>query len=292
MAEIENLSIVLSANAQAAIAEIDKLASALGKFSTASRNAGGAAKQTGDEVKDMGTATAKAADETGRVEKNTNSFTDGLKRIGDAAKQSGSKLGEFVSSLKRIAYYRMIRSIIKGITQSLKEGVTNLYEWSSAHGGHFASTMDSLSESVKYLKNALGTLAAPLIESVAPAINTIIDALVDMINAFNMAIAALNGQDTYTVAVRGSKAYANELEKAAENAAKTKKEIKETILGFDEINKLQAVTTGGGGGSSGGGGSGEAAAAVGSPLRSARLRAYGEPYPTSRTVCLNGCAGC
>jgi hypothetical protein len=296
MAEIENLSIVLSANASAAIAEIEKLASALGKFSTASRNAGGAAKQTGDEVKDMGSVTDKAASQTGEAADKAETAANKFASIGAALKGFGGRIssiakgigiagkaftaipgyfgGKFITSIKnaamavanffgqikRVAMYRLIRTAIKFITQSFQEGMKNLYAWSNAVNGQFARSMDTLSTASKYAGNSIAAMASPLINALAPAIDFVVDKLVDMFNLFNQIFARLAGQTSYTAARKVASQWQDASESASGSASRAADKIKRTILGFDEINKLNDANASSGGGGGGSGGSGSSGA--------------------------------
>lgn len=264
MAEIENLSIVLSANAQNAIAEIEKLASSLRKFSGAAQQAGGAAQQTETEVKDMGTATAQAGTEIDNAGVSAKSFGDKLrgivapiKAIGKdigtgltgALKKGVGAIGSFLGGLMRIAKFRLFRSLIKDIGQSFKD----LYGYSQAFGGSFAQSMDRLSSSARYLRNSLAAMASPIIEALTPAFETLVDVIVDALNWVNQLFSALNGKETYTAARRVAQSWGESFDSTAEGARRTAKEIKKTILGFDEINRLNGDTgssTGGGTGSS------------------------------------------
>jgi hypothetical protein len=295
MAEIDNLSITLSANASAAIAEIEKLASVLGKFSTASRNAGGAAKQTGDDLKDIGLVTDKAADQTGKAAEKAETAANKFAGIGAALKGFGGRIssiakgigiagkaftaipgyfgGKFITSIKdaamgvanffgqikRVAMYRLIRTAIKFITQSFQEGMKNLYAWSNAVNGQFARSMDTLSTASKYAGNSIAAMASPLINALAPAIDFVVDKLVDMFNLFNQIFARLAGQTSYTAARKVASQWQDASDSASGSASRAADKIKRTILGFDEINKLNdanASSGGGGGGGSGGGSSG------------------------------------
>ena len=294
MAEIENLSIVLSANAQAAIAEIDKLASALGKFSTASKNAGNAGTDAAQGAKDAGTATAKAAEQTGEAAEKAETAASKFASIGAALKGFGGRIssiakgigiagkaftaipgyfgGKFITSIKnatagishffgmvkRVAMMRMIRAALKFITQGIQEGMKNLYAWSNAVDGQFARSMDTLSTASKYAGNSIAAMASPLINALAPAIDFVVDKLVDMFNLFNQIFARLAGQTSYTAARKVASQWQDASDSASGSASRAADKIKRTILGFDEINKLNGDndTGGGGGGGSGGGSSG------------------------------------
>ena len=263
MPTIENLDIQISASANDAASKIGRLASALSGVRGPSTSAKSGLKDVSDGAKVVSGGIQEA---TGKIQnlrkeanlsgKSTSSLGRFIQNVGERAKKSTSGINSFISSLKRIAFYRAVRSIIREISDAFKEGSTNVYEWSKTVGGEFASNVDSLKSSIDLLKNSLGTLAVPLLNSLSPALNSIIDLLVDMINAFNMALAALNGQSTYTVAVRGASETSNALTQMAEDAKNAEKSIKETVLGLDEINKLSSESTGGGSGGSGGSGSG------------------------------------
>ena len=67
-----------------------------------------------------------------------------------------SKLSALLNSLKRIAFYRIIRSAIKAITQAFKEGAENAYFFSQAVGGDLAQALDFLSTKTFTMKNQLG----------------------------------------------------------------------------------------------------------------------------------------
>ena len=179
----------------------------------------------------------------------------------------GNAIKNFASSVLRIARYRMIRSMIRTITEGFSEGKKNLYEWSQAMDGHFAASMDRLATSTQYLKNSLGTLVGPLMEALEPALNWIIDALVTVINYFNMFVAAISGKSTYTAAVRAATTWGGAVSNAAGNASNAVNnavdDMKRTIMGFDEINKLNDVADSAGGGSGSGGSGGGSGGGVG-----------------------------
>ena len=163
-------------------------------------------------------------------------FANNLKeKIAGVAKS----ISGFVRSLGRIAFYRAIRAAIKEVTQALSEGIGNLYQWSLLIDHTFAKSMDKIATSMQYLKNSLGAMVAPIINTLAPAIDFVVDKFVDGINLVNQFLAAITGSDTYTAAKKVATEWAeNETEKANKNL----KELKKTILGFDELNILNKNT--------------------------------------------------
>ena len=239
---IDNLIIDVSASADKAVQNLTRLQNAIKPLGNASRNAAGGMQDMAQGAKDAGTATQKAGKQSGKAQKNIRGVGKDAENAGKAAKKGAVGLGSFWDSLKRIAFYRFVRSIIKGITDAFKTGITNMYHWSKEVQGAdrtFSKSMDRMATSALYLKNSLGAITAPLINSLAPVLDVIIDKVVEVINFFNMLISAISGADTYTVAKKA----ATEWDKAANKTSKAAKELRSTLLGFDEINRLNGNTT-------------------------------------------------
>jgi len=176
-----------------------------------------------------------------------------------------SGLSGVFSGLLRIAKFRLYRTVIKLFTEGLSQGIENLYYYSQLAGTSFAGSLDSIATSANYVKNSLGAMASPLIEAVAPAIDFIADKIVALFNLINQLFSRLTGKSTYTAAKKISTTYKSAADSAGKGASgaakKASDELKKTILGFDEINKLNdpnksAGGSGGGGGGAGGGGGG------------------------------------
>ena len=153
-----------------------------------------------------------------------------------------SALGSFLSSIKRIALYRMIRFAMSQLTQCFKDGINNLYNYSALMGGTFANSMNSLATNAQYLKNSMGAMAAPLINALAPAIDFVIGKVVALFNILNQLFARLTGSKTYSAAMKVAATYGGAAKDAAGTASKAAKkaadEIKRYTLGFDELNIL------------------------------------------------------
>ena len=173
----------------------------------------------------------------------------GLKDLGAYA----SKLKDVAAGFKRILGYRIIRSIIKEITQGFAEGIKHIYGWSKAFGGAtingltFAETMDGISTSLAYFKNSIGAAVAPLISALAPALDFIVDKVVALINVINQLFALLAGGGSWNRAIKKTEEY----EDAISGAGGAAKEALKYLAPFDELNRLPDDRKGGGGGGSG-----------------------------------------
>ena len=176
--------------------------------------------------------------------KSVKKTSDETKELGDSASRATSKFGQLLAAIKRIAVYRAIRTALKAITQAFREGISNLYQYSVLMDGTFKRSMDMLATSALYLKNSLGAMVAPIINALAPAIDILVDKFVDLLNIFNQFLAMITGASTWTKALKYPKQYAENMERAGGAA----KELRATLLGFDEINRLDDLKARGGGG--------------------------------------------
>ena len=159
------------------------------------------------------------------------------------------ELASILALAKRQILRRAINAVIKAVTEGLKEGVANLAEYDA----EFGATIQSLKNSMGLFKNSIGVAVAPIISYFIPALNTLLAMLTRAMNMFARLTALLTGKHTYTIA----KDY-QEVGDSAGGAAGKVKELQRTILGFDEINRLNGNNGSGGGG---GGGAGDAISA-------------------------------
>lgn len=170
-----------------------------------------------------------------------------FREMGKGASKAKGPLENIIASLKRIAFYRIIRSIIKAVTQALQEGLQNAYAFSQGiegSGHRFAEAMDSMKTAGSTMKNQLGSAFIALLAAIAPIVNAIISLITKLANAISMIFSAFTGK-TYLKAQTNLQKWQD----TAAGGAKATKEWKNQLLGFDEINRLEApADTNGGGG--------------------------------------------
>lgn len=167
-------------------------------------------------------------------------FKNAIKHVGDLI----GKIQNLGRSFARILMYRFLRTLIKEIGEAFREGINNLYQWSKALGGTFAQAMDSAATSILYFKNSLGAAVSPILNALIPALNALIDKVVEAINWVNKLFAALSGATTWTRAKKQATEYAE----AAKGAGGAAKEALRYLAPFDELNILPEENKGGGGG--------------------------------------------
>ena len=149
-----------------------------------------------------------------------------------------TKLKETITSLGRIALYRIMRSMIKQVTDAFKTGIDNMYQYSKTFNGSYAQSMDQLASANLTFKNSIGAIMAPLIELVTPWLDSVLTKLVEVNNTIAMVFAHLAGKSTYSKAVRVTTEYAEAADKASTNTEKTTKkvnELKRSLAGLDEL---------------------------------------------------------
>lgn len=171
-------------------------------------------------------------------------------KLSSKVKQTTSGMGQLFSSLKRIAMYRAIRFFFSQLTAAMKEGIQNLYMYSSLMGGTFKGSMDSLATSFQYLNNSMGAMVAPLINMIAPAVDALIDKFAALLNIVNQFFARLSGATTFTKAKKAAASYGDSISGAGKSAKKAAKDIKDATVGIDELNIIsQKDSSGSGSGS-------------------------------------------
>ena len=130
-------------------------------------------------------------------------------------------LQKLFSAFKRVLFYRIVRRLIQLVAQAIKQGIQNLAKFSS----EFNETMSNLKSSLVYIKNALGTMIAPIIQLLEPVLVMLMDMFANLANKIGELFSALNGKDTFAKATKSAEDYAKSLNKAT--------------LGIDELNVIQ-----------------------------------------------------
>lgn len=214
------------------------------------------ADQATSSVKSLSNAMGSFASNSKKATTSGNAAADGFKKIGKACLNAGKSashgaggLSKFTSSLGRIAFYRAIRSAIRYVTDSFKQGLEAAYNWSKTQGGANAQlykAMDRLSEAAGRMKLQLGAAFGGLIVAIEPVLIQIINLVTAAADAITRFFAVLNGSGYYKKAASG-------IEKVGDAAGGATKKIKGLLAPWDELNVIGKETGGGGGGSGSGG---------------------------------------
>lgn len=160
--------------------------------------------------------------------------------LGKKVKKSLPALSNFISSLKRIAMYRLLRTIIKEITEAFTVGLEHAYLFSqgiTTDGHRFSAALDAMKTATSTMKNQLGSAFIALLTALAPIINQLISLITRLADSVSQLISAFTGS-TYLKASEVPEQWAEE----ADKAGKAAKEWRNQLMGFDEINRLEAPT--------------------------------------------------
>ena len=161
-----------------------------------------------------------------------------MKRFSSANKSVSGGLG---GGLKNILKYTLgIRSLfvlVNKLRSALVDGFKNLSQYSGETNNSLSMLMSSLTQ----LKNAFAAAFAPILNVVAPILDSIIQKIISVVNTFGQLTSALTGKTTYIKAKKVQQDYAKSLNSnaaSATNAKKANEELQRTILSFDQINKM------------------------------------------------------
>ncbi len=172
--------------------------------------------------------------------------SDGYKKLGNTAKKSLEKINNtqkksnslistmgsrFKSLALSLLIFNQISKAFRALTQSIKEGFTNLYEGNK----RFKSSVDSLKASALTLKNTLAAAFSPLVEIAIPYIQRFIEWLTSAINMVGQFIAALTGRKTYMRAIKQSAAATEEAAEATEEETEA---MNKQLSPLDKLNVL------------------------------------------------------
>ena len=135
--------------------------------------------------------------------------------------KSMGKLQKLFNSIKRIALYRLIRRVIQLIAKAIKEGIENIARFDK----EFNKSMSNIKSAVTYLKNAIGSAFAPIIEMLEPFITGLIMQFAELFNKIGEISSAMAGKDMFTKAKYKAEDFAKSLAKVS--------------LGIDELNVIQ-----------------------------------------------------
>lgn len=155
-----------------------------------------------------------------------NSVSTGRKAT-DMAKKFANEIFRVSKMLKLMITRMALRKVIAEVGNGFKS--------LALHSEQFNASMSNLINGSKQLGYSFAAMVSPLINALAPALTYVIDLLTKFINIVNQILSALTGASTWNRAKEFTGSWADEISEANENA----KELKKTVLGFDQLNQLQ-----------------------------------------------------
>ena len=168
-----------------------------------------------------------------------------------ATKENNTFLAQLTRSVKNIAFYRIVRGVIKLITNAAKESANAMAIWSQqfdtgATGAiaSFNDNISSIASNLLFARNAIMAAVEPIISALTPAFNMLASAIANAFNVLSHFLSALTGRSFYNKAIKNNVNYANSLKSGS-------KAQKAFLAGFDELEVVQSSQGGGAGGTLG-----------------------------------------
>lgn len=168
-----------------------------------------------------------------------------------ATKENNTFLAQLVRSVKNITFYRIVRGVIKSITNAAKESANAIAIWSEqfdtgATGAiaSFNDNISSIASNLLFARNAIMAAVEPIISALTPAFNMLASAIANAFNVLSHFLSALTGRSFYNKAIKNNVNYANSLKSGS-------KAQKAFLAGFDELEVVQSSQGGGAGGTLG-----------------------------------------
>lgn len=239
-----------------AAADMEKLSAAERKLSSMNNRLGTSYSSIKGQVNDYKNSLLKTDAAQKKASASGNKLTKSLKDTGKSAKSANFGLGKMLGTSLLFSF---VFQAISGVMNAMKEGFTNLAQYS----GTTNNSISMLWSSLERLKNSLATAFAPILDVVAPILSKFIDMLSTAASYVSMFFAFLSGKSTYTRAVAVQKDYAASLadtaagaSEAADATDKAADAAEGYLSPLDEINKLDKKDSSSPGGRTPGGGGG------------------------------------
>lgn len=155
----------------------------------------------------------------------------GLKEI---VKSLGSAKGETLAMVKSFGKLALALGLIVGVFKLIQGGMTKLLERN-----------EELSGKIETIKNAVSNLVQGIFTAMANLLEPVITRIVDWIYKF-MSYLNVITKEFFNLDL-----FAKGTSKSLKSGAKSAKEIKKSLAGFDEMNVLSDTSSSGGGGGGG-----------------------------------------
>ena len=169
-------------------------------------------------------------------------FTD-LQKSTNSVKKSVDKFAKsFTSTFTRL-FLRLKEFAITSLFNDMRSSFGLVVKSSE----RFNAAVSSVIDSMKALGAQIVAIIEPVVSILGPMISNIIDRMVSAADAAAQFTARITGNDTYLKANKGQSDYAKSLDKTTSKtnkATNATNALKRSLLGFDQIHKLDDNTVG------------------------------------------------
>lgn len=160
------------------------------------------------------------------------------------AKQN-SFLKKITRLVRTLLIMRVLRSLASSITRQIRDCYNTLILFDKQMNGIYGynKSISDITSGFKRISAAISVSAAELLNALAPAIMSIISKISAALDLFNQFLAAISGKSTYT-SVKAD--FWQDYSAGIDGAQSSAEKLKRTVMGFDELNKLNGQDSGGG----------------------------------------------
>lgn len=158
--------------------------------------------------------------------------------IGESAKKATTPVSQLLAKLKGIFFMRGLRLIVNKVFASIGEGFKDAYfymkQLNTELGIAVSGRLDKMATAFETFKNQLGAVLIQIVYALEPALEAIMRVVTYILDVITQWVSALTGFSTYLKASDIVKDMFENTEKGAKSA----KEWKNALMGFDELNVL------------------------------------------------------
>lgn len=217
------------------LADLDKkmAMSSSSKTSNEVKNLGFNVSNTSAMFKKLNSAINTNTNNSKKATNQSNKLSTALKSLGNTTKKSSVYNKGFASSLKMVArqfltWMVVLPIIMKGLSAMASGLLANL------------NTNEQFATSLNQIKTNLMVAFTPIYNAILPAINTLMSALAN-ISAYIASFTSAIFGTTYDASYKSTEALIaakDAMGVYGDTTATTSKKVKDSLMGFDEINKL------------------------------------------------------
>ena len=192
-------------------------------------------------IRNFGTAAGNAGRRLFSLYENTTLIGRGLSSLKDKLSGLSSKFTQTSRMVKSMVLSMLFMQLMSGMGETLQSF--------AKQSAVVNNDLSLLASSFTYLKSSILSAFQPLLSYITPILTSIVNTVADAFNKLAEFFAYLTGQTTFEKAVYTQKDYSASLDQSTKSA----QALKNVLLGFDEITKLDDNSGSSGSGSSGNG---------------------------------------
>lgn len=157
---------------------------------------------------------------------------------GNSATSMAKKFANEIFRVSKMLKLMVTRMALRKVIAEVGNGFKSL----AIHSDEFNDNVSGIMNASKQLGYSFSAMVSPLINALAPALIYIINIFTKLVNIINQVFSALTGKTSWNKAKEFTDSWRDSFDDTTESAKKTTKELKKTVLGFDELNQLQDNT--------------------------------------------------